>query len=89
MEKKDVSVTYTCSTHYLEKNSKLFFSLQNFAGRNTFLVAMSPDKSTIEEFWSLVDDLKIKTVVMLTENSSACYKVTEFVLSFLLIFKRR
>lgn len=57
----------------------MFDLFQNFSARDTFVVSMSPDESTIEEFWSLVNDLNIKTVVMLTEKSSTCYKVTEFI----------
>ncbi|XP_060557616.1 receptor-type tyrosine-protein phosphatase epsilon-like, partial [Ruditapes philippinarum] len=48
--------------------------ITNYKGKSTFLVSMSPDKDTMEEFWSLVDDNNIKTVIMLTEQSSSCYQ---------------
>ncbi|XP_060604513.1 receptor-type tyrosine-protein phosphatase epsilon-like [Ruditapes philippinarum] len=48
--------------------------IPNYKGKSTFLVSMSPDKDTMEEFWSLVDEINIKTVIMLTEQSSACYQ---------------
>ncbi|XP_060555541.1 receptor-type tyrosine-protein phosphatase eta-like, partial [Ruditapes philippinarum] len=48
--------------------------IPNYKGKSTFLVSMSPDKDTMEEFWSLVDDNNIKTVIMLTEQSSPSYQ---------------
>ncbi|XP_053388765.1 receptor-type tyrosine-protein phosphatase epsilon-like [Mercenaria mercenaria] len=48
--------------------------IPNYKEKSTFLVSMSPDKGTMEEFWSLVDDSNIKTIIMLTEPSTTCYR---------------
>lgn len=50
--------------------------IPNYKGKNTFLVSMSPDDDSMEEFWSLVDDSNIKTIIMLTETSAPCYKAS-------------
>ncbi|XP_053398988.1 receptor-type tyrosine-protein phosphatase alpha-like [Mercenaria mercenaria] len=50
--------------------------ISNYKGKSTFLVSMSPDQGTMEEFWSLVDDSNIKTIIMLTEQSTTCYRAS-------------
>ncbi|WAQ98520.1 PTPRE-like protein [Mya arenaria] len=51
--------------------------LPNYANKNTFLVAMSPTEQTLEEFWSLIEEQHITTLIMLTPQSHTAYKVVK------------
>ncbi|XP_052791699.1 receptor-type tyrosine-protein phosphatase epsilon-like [Mya arenaria] len=52
--------------------------LPNYAYKNTFLVGMSPSEQTLEEFWSLIEEQHITTVIMLTSQSHTAYKTCQY-----------
>ncbi|WAQ98950.1 hypothetical protein MAR_023323 [Mya arenaria] len=42
--------------------------LPGFCGNNTFLICKSPCEEQLEEFWSLVEEQNVITVIMLTST---------------------
>ncbi|XP_052793847.1 receptor-type tyrosine-protein phosphatase alpha-like [Mya arenaria] len=52
--------------------------LPNYANKNTFLMGMSPTENTLEEFWSLIEEQHITTVIMVTSQSNAAYKTCQY-----------
>ena len=46
---------------------RFLFSTQAFKARNAFIMTQAPLKSTIEDFWQIVLQYKIGTVVMLND----------------------
>ncbi|XP_052791726.1 receptor-type tyrosine-protein phosphatase epsilon-like [Mya arenaria] len=63
-------------SNFIPKLGSIF--LPNYENKNAFLVSMSPTKQTLEEFWSLIDEEHITTVIMLTSQSHAAYKTCQF-----------
>ncbi|XP_052793846.1 receptor-type tyrosine-protein phosphatase alpha-like [Mya arenaria] len=52
--------------------------LPNYANNNTFLVCMSPTEQMCEEFWSLIEEQHVITVVMLTSQSHDAYNTCQY-----------
>ncbi|WAQ98949.1 PTPRM-like protein [Mya arenaria] len=48
--------------------------LPSFSGKNTFLLCKSPSEEQLEEFWSLVEEQHVVTVIMLTSTFSRPHK---------------
>ncbi|XP_052794507.1 uncharacterized protein LOC128227739 isoform X2 [Mya arenaria] len=48
--------------------------LPGFCGNNTFLMCKSPREEQLEEFWSLVEEQHVITVIMLTSSSSRAHQ---------------
>ncbi|WAQ98711.1 PTPRF-like protein [Mya arenaria] len=48
--------------------------LPNFSGKNTFLMCKSPCREQLDEFWSLVEEQHVITVIMLTSTSSRAHE---------------
>ncbi|XP_052791779.1 receptor-type tyrosine-protein phosphatase epsilon-like [Mya arenaria] len=58
-----------------EEQSRLVKQFQSFSGNNTFLICKSPCEEQLEEFWSLVEEQHVITIIMLTSTSSPAYQV--------------
>ncbi|WAQ98730.1 PTPRE-like protein, partial [Mya arenaria] len=50
----------------------------SFSGNNTFLICKSPCEEQLEEFWSLVEEQHVITIIMLTSTSSPAYQTCEY-----------
>ncbi|WAQ98719.1 PTPRE-like protein [Mya arenaria] len=48
--------------------------LPSFSGNDTFLMCKSPCEEQLEEFWSLVEEQHVITVIMLTTTSNLAYQ---------------
>ncbi|XP_052793368.1 receptor-type tyrosine-protein phosphatase epsilon-like isoform X1 [Mya arenaria] len=48
--------------------------LPSFSGKNTFLMCKSPCEEQLEEFWSIVEEQHVITVIMLTSTSCRAHK---------------
>ncbi|WAR08656.1 hypothetical protein MAR_018614, partial [Mya arenaria] len=48
--------------------------LPSFSGKNTFILCKSPCEEQLEEFWSLVEEQHVITVIMLTSTSSRAHQ---------------
>ncbi|XP_052809451.1 receptor-type tyrosine-protein phosphatase alpha-like [Mya arenaria] len=51
--------------------------LPSFSGKNTFILCKSPCEEQLEEFWSLVEEQHVITVIMLTSTSSRAHQDEE------------
>ncbi|XP_052791769.1 receptor-type tyrosine-protein phosphatase epsilon-like [Mya arenaria] len=47
---------------------------KSFSGNDTFLMCKSPCEEQLEEFWSLVEEQHVITVIMLTTTSNLAYQ---------------
>ncbi|XP_052791780.1 receptor-type tyrosine-protein phosphatase epsilon-like [Mya arenaria] len=50
----------------------------SFYGNNTFLMCKSPCEEQLEEFWSLVEEQHVITIIMLTTTSSQAHQTCEY-----------
>ncbi|WAR08652.1 PTPRA-like protein, partial [Mya arenaria] len=52
--------------------------LPSFFGKNTFILCKSPCEEQLEEFWSLVEEQHVITVIMLTSTSSRAHQTSVY-----------
>ncbi|WAQ98702.1 PTPRE-like protein [Mya arenaria] len=50
--------------------------LPSFSGKNSFLLCISPCEEELEEFWSLVEEQHVITVIMLTASSCRAHQTS-------------
>ena len=86
---QDATTEYILSARYIEtpliqthlfnewtSNSRDLFRSQNHEAKDAFIVCKSPTESRMTEFWSLVKEQNVKTIVSLVDVSMTSSKVS-------------
>ncbi|XP_019855327.1 PREDICTED: receptor-type tyrosine-protein phosphatase F-like isoform X2 [Amphimedon queenslandica] len=48
--------------------------LKGYQGKKEFIIAQSPMENTVREFWKMIVDCKVSTIVMLCGDEDCCYQ---------------